>query len=322
MYTEVIIERGINNCFTPSKEWTLNCYKVMDLVATKTRDKFKKWASTNGNKCKDISTKLPYLCNPEYVTNFESSEVLQNIYKKGVVLTLRDFALFPATKHLNSKEIQRTLTLISNYQFTGKYRIMTLVNEKYKFQHFIDIENDFICNLSLIDKTYTLKFESILGSLFLHNVYAGAVSVLPDYIFDKLYNLPKYPSLFFRKYLLHLNHIIYPKIDLHDVRKKLNLTTPGWNKQFKEWLKILENSGLISIRRLQESCGNIWVQCRRCNVQENKRLKKDYENQEKEKAIQIIDPGKKARDKIDQKIKDYAEGKISILKPFVGDVKI
>jgi len=258
----------------------------MDLVATKIRQAFKDWATSNGNKCKDQSNILTYLNNPDTVHSFESGDKSFEIYRKGIELTSKDFAKFPGTRHLTSTELKKTLNMITNYRFTGSYRIMTLKDEKYNFQHRVELTNAKLCSID----NFQIKFDTVLGSLFIHNIFSGAVTKLPDYIFDQFFNLSKYPTFLFRKYLLHLNHLIFITLDLDDVKIQLGLKTPGWRKEFKEWIQILSASKLLTYRRFEEGFGTVWCQVRRCNPTEIKELKKNYELHEFESAMMELEP--------------------------------
>ena len=282
----------------------MNCFKVLDFVATKVRECF-----DNSTKNKDITLDLPFLSNPELIdyldlehpTNDEVKSI-RKIYHKSITISIKEFNKFYSTKKMTTRDLKRVSELISSKEYSTNlsYRIRTCIGKKLSFQYRYKITKPtYLCKMELVGgkkgsdgrlcgAAYKFTFDTILGGMFLHNIWSGEVATIPDYLVNQFYSLNTYPSYLFRKYLLHLNHDISVKISSRTIVKELGLTNNHsnfLNNQISNYIKHLQKNNLVICTEINTSYdNNVFFKLRRCKETELSVVKQKFEESNKNES--------------------------------------
>jgi len=258
---------------TPGSRWTLNCYKFMDFLASKIKDihdtKFRQVRGRKFNSKESMASEaFPLLQHPHEINRFDEREKfpedpnVKNIiqlYTKTFEISLSEVLKSPCFLKTNTAVVRNTIQTISNCQLKCRFEFKTQNQKtrKENFQQSCNIANGYYTLFRAEEISgdegkdgkkygtkYKIHFENKLGALFLHNVLTGGYNIIGDNELDPLvvfnfYRLTEYASIFFRKFLMHLNTVPIITVSQDLVLDALGVITPNQTNRKKLFIRLL-----------------------------------------------------------------------------------
>jgi len=210
-------------------QWDLNCYILMDLIATHIRKIFvDRYQRTYGDipsrsTAHHMTENCPYLSRPDLLDIYQKEIESPGHYAPEITQYAISFDIFPSNyleqpqlKSWNHKTLKDTLEKITsckvkcNYQFKSESSEHINGIRKHDFNHAYQMntfESLFEYNVILGKRSpdnkrygsyYQLNFNTPLSSVFVHNIYTCAYTLIDQ----EIYSLSKSAQLLYRKRFL------------------------------------------------------------------------------------------------------------------------
>lgn len=261
---------------TEDSRWNLRCYKFMDYIASKIRNKFEDYnhKQSPGGFIKNLSDPrleiYSLLMRPDLIYSIKNG-VNNPTGQNGHLAT--PYVYFPK---LNIKSIAKDLKwmksdvikiikMISSYKFKTKYHFLTAltygskVNKSYKhsYNNFSDdYEPVFNVEFSEDESECIIKFNTGFGICFLHNIYVGGY----DLFDEKLYSLTESAQIIYRKRFFTYSKILQATLEKGYVMDILGLHNTHKTQEQSLFEKIInEIIEKTEVELLDRLCSNRFV---------------------------------------------------------------
>jgi len=287
--------------------WDVYCFNLMDYLATECQLHFESiikkkhnisTVSANGS----ILQQLPFSTNVGFIADCEEP----NVHPKDLETlrgTCKPFKFSRTSKEMlkslplkgmSTAKLRQTINKIATCNVKTSYSIKTIINsngnrkktKKKKLETTFQkkYQNKYFSPLFFVEEkqdqgvygsTYTFNFDTILGTLFTHNIMSQGYSIIKPELAKILYSLSPNANLIFRRYLIHLNRMVQKTLKIEEIVTDLGIRTnvdSVRKNMVVSWIRELETTGLIEVTNMDLTRYHFLV--RRGNIENPKKPKK------------------------------------------------
>lgn len=261
--------------------WDYNCYRLMDFLSTKIRERFDQICLRQMGKIikhDDLlnlhnaillhsPNRLQEL-DPRNICNNSQTKEMREFYSSDFEVSIKEMLKSPCFQGLDGYAIKKIIKKASdcsvkvNWYFKSESKIKEGYTS-YDFKHTysnLDGEFDQLFNFEFKEgvrgkdgKSYSnicnFKFDTILSSIFIHNIVTGGYSLIEE----PFYSLSRYANILFRMFILNYTNQ-RTILDMNTVTHRLGLiysNPSALKKRFTNLILELYEHRLISLEETE-----------------------------------------------------------------------
>ncbi|MCK5604563.1 hypothetical protein KAR91_21930 [Candidatus Pacearchaeota archaeon] len=270
-------------------QWDYNCFRFMDFISTVIRNAFDRHYLEQGITPVKSShdsrlCRYSFLSNPTHIQDLQlefdgnpgfASKDLICAYNPTFDIPIKTMLKSKCLKGMDNSFLRTIIERTSSCMMRYKYQFLSesirrdngLIKHDYSRSHQSDtfetffnfkfIPGDVGKNGKLYNSRYKFSFNTILGALFLHNLFTGGYCLIKE----PFYSLSKDANMVFRKRFLPWSNMT-TTLKMETVVGNLGLNWKNktmLNKKFKDILDELVGNKLIKIEKVEKGlCGTLY----------------------------------------------------------------
>lgn len=276
--------------------WSYDCYRLMDFLSTKIRERFDQFCIKETGKIIkhgdlfNLQSAI-LLHSPNRVKELDPSLICDNshtkemreFYNSEFKISIKEMLKSPCLKGLDGHIIKKVIKKASecnvkvNWFFKSESKIKEgYINYDFKNKYSnIDDQFDRLFKFEFIEgtkgkdgKSYSnvcnFKFDTILSGIFIHNIITGGYSLIEE----PFYSLSKYANILFRMFLLNYTNQ-KTTLDVNTVVHRLGFiysNPSALKKKFINLVQELYDYGLITLEATESNGSHIRYVVKRKNI--------------------------------------------------------
>jgi len=254
--------------------WDLNCYKLIDFLTTSIKLIFDKGFGEVSSPYDEKLSGNKLLNDPRLVHAIKNEleggiSITSSIYKNIFIdVSMKRIGRSSIFKNVSNHVIHETILKASSFRLNIPYKFYSKKEDgnygfvKFRFEGFDKFFNVIIIDGpegkdgKLYHKRYRFTFDTVLGTLFVHNILCSGWSRLDDNFRDDFYNLSRYANILFRMRFLPFNEKPLITLKMDEVLASLGITSTNNHirkKKFFDLINELRDSNFIDIVSIKDN---------------------------------------------------------------------